>query len=69
MSFPRGSNPDYPGGTSHERWQRDLLRHAMEAEGFTVNEVEWWHFDYRDWLEYPILNQRYEELSLPNESQ
>jgi D-alanyl-D-alanine dipeptidase len=19
------------------------LRHAMEAEGFTVNEVEWWH--------------------------
>ena len=67
--FSPRSNPDYPGGTSHERWQRDLLRHAMEAEGFTVNEVEWWHFDCRDWSEYPILNQRYEDLSLPNEGQ
>jgi D-alanyl-D-alanine dipeptidase len=63
--FSPRSNPDYPGGTSHERWQRDLLRHAMEAEGFTVNEVEWWHFDDRNWSEYPILNQRYEELSVP----
>ena len=32
------SYPFYPGGTSRERWHRDLLRHAMEAEGFTVNE-------------------------------
>ena len=28
----------------------------MENEGFTVFESEWWHFDYRDWREYPILN-------------
>lgn len=21
----------------------------MEAEGFTVNPQEWWHFDYKDW--------------------
>jgi serine beta-lactamase-like protein LACTB len=38
--------PDYPGGTSLQRWHRDLLRTAMEAEGFTVFEAEWWHFDY-----------------------
>jgi len=66
--FSPRSNPDYPGGTSLERWQRDLLRHAMEAEGFTVNEVEWWHFDDRAWSEYPILNLRFEELSMPKES-
>jgi D-alanyl-D-alanine dipeptidase len=28
---------------------RDLLRTAMEKQGFTVYETEWWHFDYRDW--------------------
>ncbi len=28
----------------------------MEAEGFEVNEFEWWHFDYKDWNKYPILN-------------
>jgi CubicO group peptidase (beta-lactamase class C family)/D-alanyl-D-alanine dipeptidase len=54
--------PDYPGGTSQQRWHRDLLRRAMEAEGFSVYEAEWWHFDYRDWRLYPILNLTFEEL-------
>ncbi|HLJ94639.1 MAG TPA: serine hydrolase [Gemmataceae bacterium] len=57
------SYPDYPGGTSLQRWHRELLRHAMEEEGFTVYEAEWWHFDYKDWRMYPILNQTFEELS------
>jgi CubicO group peptidase (beta-lactamase class C family)/D-alanyl-D-alanine dipeptidase len=56
------SYPDYLGGTSLQRWHRDLLRRAMEAEGFTVYEAEWWHFDYRDWRAYPILNLTFEEL-------
>jgi len=56
------SYPFYPGGTARERWHRDLLRHAMEAEGFTVNESEWWHFDYKDWAHYPILNLTFEQL-------
>jgi D-alanyl-D-alanine dipeptidase len=56
------SYPFYPGGTSRERWHRDLLRRTMEAEGFTVNEDEWWHFDYKDWAQYPILNLTFEQL-------
>jgi len=35
---------------------RDTLRAAMESEGFAVYEPEWWHYDYKDWKEYPILN-------------
>ena len=58
------SFPNYPGGTSLQRWHRDLLRHAMESEGFTVYEAEWWHFDYKDWAEYPILNIPFEKLNL-----
>jgi D-alanyl-D-alanine dipeptidase len=60
--FSPRSAPGYPGGTSLQRFHRDLLRRAMEDEGFTVNEVEWWHFDFKDWKEYPILNLRFEEL-------
>jgi CubicO group peptidase (beta-lactamase class C family)/D-alanyl-D-alanine dipeptidase len=52
------SLPDYPGGTSLQRWHRAVLRDAMEQEGFTVFESEWWHFDFRDWRNYPILNQK-----------
>jgi D-alanyl-D-alanine dipeptidase len=58
------SFPDYPGGTSLQRWHRDLLRRAMESESFTVYEAEWWHFDYKDWKEYPILNVPFEKLGL-----
>jgi D-alanyl-D-alanine dipeptidase len=58
------SFPDYPGGTSLERWHRDLLRRAMESEGFTVYESEWWHFDYKDWPEYGILNIPFEKLNV-----
>ena len=56
------SFPTFIGGTSLERWHRDLLRRAMESEGFTVNEEEWWHFDYKDWRHYPILNIPFEKL-------
>ncbi len=55
--------PNYPGGTALQRWRRDLLRAAMEAEGFTVYEAEWWHFDYKDWQRYRIGNERFERIS------
>ncbi len=57
------SFPLYPGGTSLQRWHRNLLRHAMEAQGFTVYEAEWWHFDYKDWRSYPIGNLTFEQLA------
>jgi len=56
------AHPNYPGGTSLQRWHRDLLRSAMEAEGFTVYEAEWWHFDYKDWQRYRIGNERFENI-------
>jgi len=34
----------------------------MEAEGFNVYEPEWWHYDYKDWKEYPILNVGFAEI-------
>jgi D-alanyl-D-alanine dipeptidase len=54
------AHPNYPGGTSLQRWHRNLLRSAMEAEGFTVYEAEWWHFDYKDWQRYRIGNELFE---------
>ena len=56
---------DFPGGTARERWHRALLRRVMEAEGFVINPSEWWHFDYRDWQRYPILNVPFEDLGRP----
>ena len=55
--FTARAYPDYPGGTSRQRHYRELLRRAMEAQGFQVYEHEWWHFDYKDWREYAIGNE------------
>jgi D-alanyl-D-alanine dipeptidase len=60
--FSRRSYPNYPGGSSRQRWHRDLLRRTMEAEGFTVYETEWWHFDWKDWRQYGIANLSFSEI-------
>jgi D-alanyl-D-alanine dipeptidase len=57
--------PGYRGGSVEQRRRRDLLRAAMEKEGFTVYPNEWWHFDYRDWPQYRIGNIRFEEVAPP----
>jgi CubicO group peptidase (beta-lactamase class C family)/D-alanyl-D-alanine dipeptidase len=56
------SYPNYLGGTSSQRWHRELLRQVMQDEGFEVYRYEWWHYDYGDWAAYPILNLTFEEL-------
>lgn len=52
----------YEGGTASERRTRGILRRAMEEQGFAVNPDEWWHFDYKDWKSYPILDIPFEQL-------
>jgi D-alanyl-D-alanine dipeptidase len=60
--FSHRAYPGYPGGTSLQRWHRQLLRRMMEAEGFKVFDVEWWHFDFSDWRSYPIGTLTFEEI-------
>jgi D-alanyl-D-alanine dipeptidase len=61
--FSERAAPNYSGGTEQERANRDLLRKLMEAEGFTVNANEWWHFDYKDWEKYAIYDISFAEAS------
>jgi kynurenine formamidase/D-alanyl-D-alanine dipeptidase len=57
------SYPTYGGGTKAQREARDVLRAAMEREGFFVYAYEWWHFDYKDWLSYPILDLPFSQIA------
>jgi D-alanyl-D-alanine dipeptidase len=61
--FTERAHPDYAGGSAERRAARDLLRRAMEAEGFTVYELEWWHFDCAGWQRYRIENRPFKDLS------
>ena len=59
--FTERASPDYQGGTPAQRANRDKLRALMEAEGFTVNPNEWWHFDYKNWQDYGIYDISFSE--------
>jgi D-alanyl-D-alanine dipeptidase len=55
---------NYDGGTAQARARRDLLRAAMQREAFAAEPKEWWHFNYKDWNEYPILDIPFTEIPL-----
>ena len=57
------SHINYSGGSEESRRLRDMLRAAMEAEGFAIYEPEWWHYDYKDWKKYPVLNLGFDEIN------
>ena len=55
----------WEAGTKQQLDRRELLREAMEREGFFVYPWEWWHFDYKDWRDYPILDVPFGRLGRP----
>ncbi|HEX4826200.1 MAG TPA: cyclase family protein [Candidatus Polarisedimenticolaceae bacterium] len=54
----------YAGGDVDARTRRDLLRDTMGHEGFFVYPWEWWHFDYKDWTSYPILDLPFDKIAV-----
>jgi D-alanyl-D-alanine dipeptidase len=60
--FTDRAAPSYTGGTPEQRARRDLLRAEMEKEGFAVDTGEWWHFNYKGWENYPILDIPFEKI-------
>jgi D-alanyl-D-alanine dipeptidase len=56
------SHINYECGSAEAKRLRGILKAAMEAEGFAVYEPEWWHYDYKDWKEYPIQNVAFDKI-------
>jgi len=46
----------YENGPKEAMARRELLRDEMGKEGFFPYPWEWWHFDWKDYREYPILD-------------
>ena len=53
---------NYECAPSEAKRLRELLRSTMASEGFAVYEPEWWHYDYKDWKEYPIMNVKFSDV-------
>ena len=54
--FTEKSHIDFYDLPDHVIKNRRLLLETMTKFGFTPLQTEWWHFDYKDWERYPILD-------------
>ncbi|UTW61915.1 M15 family metallopeptidase [bacterium SCSIO 12741] len=60
--FTEKAHPDYLDLPEEVLKNRQVLMDAMDLGGFDVYPSEWWHYDFRGWKEFPLLNVSFEEL-------
>ncbi len=53
---------NYAGATQLQKKNREILRKAMEADGFKIYPAEWWHFDFQSCPENRILDIQFSEI-------
>jgi zinc D-Ala-D-Ala dipeptidase len=58
--FSSKAHQDFMDTTPAAIANRATLRDAMQAAGFMSNE--WWHFDFKDWQNYPIMDVPFEAI-------
>jgi zinc D-Ala-D-Ala dipeptidase len=61
-SFKKEAWPSTPVKDPEARKNRALLIAVMEKNGFKVNSSEWWHFDFKGWKNFEVMDIDFEEL-------
>jgi zinc D-Ala-D-Ala dipeptidase len=61
-SFSKQAWPSTPVSNGTVKKNRDLLISVMSKHGFRVNSSEWWHFDFKGWEKFEVLDIDFEEL-------
>lgn len=60
--FSEKAHRNFQRASKISKANRALLEKAMEREGFLGFETEWWHFDHKDWQNYPIEDIPFSEI-------
>jgi len=61
--FSERAHRDYKGGSDEERKNRQTLEDAMQKEGFRGITTEWWHFDFQNAKDHPVLDLPFSEVT------
>lgn len=61
-SFAAAASSDYKDLPAEVLRNRDLLVNVMERNGFRVLDNEWWHFDFKGWKSFELMDIAFEEL-------
>ena len=60
--FTEAAHPYFPGHGKEVIKNRSLLFGIMKKNGFEVYHSEWWHFDYKGWEKYDLLDLSFDQL-------
>lgn len=60
--FSEKAHPDYPHFPEEILQNRALLFGVLSYYGFIHYPTEWWHFDFRGWQQFPLMDLSFEEL-------
>lgn len=55
--FGPAAHHGFDGGTPTARANRETLKGAMTSAGFTINKMEWWHYDLPDAKKFPLRDE------------
>ena len=61
-SFAKEASPTYDDIPTLQKQNRNLLISVMESNGFKVIRNEWWHFDFKGWESFPLMDIPFQRL-------
>ncbi|GAA4337477.1 hypothetical protein GCM10023149_46930 [Mucilaginibacter gynuensis] len=61
-SFKKEAAANYGPLSPQKLHNRELLKKVMEANGFSVYPSEWWHYDFKGWDKFGLLDIPFEDL-------
>ncbi|MDR3665515.1 MAG: M15 family metallopeptidase [Ignavibacteriaceae bacterium] len=60
--FTFKAHPDYKDIPDTVKSNRTLLFNVMKKYGFSQFPTEWWHFDFSGWINYFLMDLKFEDL-------
>jgi len=60
--FTDKAHTDYAGAAAVAIRNRELLKKLMVKYGFEIYADEWWHYDFKDWNKFPLMDIPFDQL-------
>mgnify|MGYP000990869255 FL=1 len=60
--FTEKAHRDYMNITEEQIINRKILEDVMTNYGFVGLPTEWWHFDYRGWENYEVMDVDFKDI-------
>lgn len=64
--FSEKAHSDYSGASSEAIANRLKLKQVMEKFGFNQEKTEWWHFNFKGWVKYPLCDKSFHDIDSEN---